>query len=136
MDPTTLATTATEMLVPVLAAVGSGGANRLGELVTDTALAPVTRLYTAVKNRLSRDSYSETALERAEERPDSAARRQALQAVLAEIIEDDPDFASTLEALVADARTVNVVQDSGAVAGRDVNMQGGYVAGRDITFGR
>lgn len=137
MDPTMLAGTAVGLLTPILGKIGEGGLTRIGEAVTEKGLEPLTRLYIGIKERLRGDAYAETVLAGAVQRPDSQARLGALEATLAELLAADPDFTATLERLVGEAKTVSTIhaEDSGAVAGGNMNISGTYVAGRDMHVG-
>jgi hypothetical protein len=131
VDPVTLATAVVGLMLPVLKRVGEGVADAAGE----AALPAAKRLYTALKERLGAGSYQHSQLKAVEERPDSEGRRQALQTALVELFEENPDVAQELEPLVkaaeAEAGVSFTAQESGAVAGRDVNIQGHFAAGRD-----
>jgi hypothetical protein len=137
MDPATLASTAIGLLGPLLGKVGEGGLARIGESITDKALEPLSRLYTGVKNRLQGDPYGKAVLAGAEERPGSQARLGALESTLAELLTADPGFATLIEGLVTEAKAAGAthINDSGAVAGGDVNIRGTYAAGRDMHIG-
>lgn len=137
MDPAALASTAIGLLGPILGKIGEGGLTRIGESITEKGLEPLSRLYIGIKNRFHGDPYAAAVLGGAEERPSSPARLSALESTLAELLTADPEFATFVDALVTEAKTAGVtrVSDSGAVAGGNVNMQGKYVAGRDMHIG-
>ena len=46
------------------------------------------------------DSYAEQTLDRAKEKPEAEGRQSALKQVLAEKLEEDPDFAEKMQKLV------------------------------------
>lgn len=139
MDPMTLASAAVGMLGPFLAKLAESGMAKAGENMADAAGERLGALYNAVKSRFSGDTYQEAVLRGAEDRPDNPTRLNALEGVLAEVLEADPDFADTLSRLLDAAQAAGVqalrVSDSGAVAGGDVTMRGTYVAGRDLHIG-
>lgn len=128
MDPD-LAATAVGLIV-------TGVFTRVGEQLGDVAGQKVRELYQAIKSGLSRDPYYAAALERAEESPRDARRVRHLEDAVAESMESDPEFGALIERLVRAARDagVRVIQatDSGAVAGGDIQLSGGNVAGRDL----
>lgn len=136
MDPATLAATAVGILGPFLGKIGEGSLTRIGESITEKGLEPISRLYEAIKSRFQGDSYATAILDGAEEPGSSPARLDAVRAVLTEILEKDAEFATDIDELVAEARATKATQitDSGASAGRDINLSGKYVAGRDINF--
>jgi hypothetical protein len=87
---------------------------------------------------------ADRALSRLERDPANDDYRVAFQVELADVIESesrtDPEFAVTLERLVEEARraggmSLTQITDAGAVAGRDVNLRGRNVAGRDMVVG-
>jgi hypothetical protein len=126
MDPTTLAAAAVGLLGPFF--------TKAAENIADTATEKIGALYQAVKAKFHGDAYQQAVLQGAEERPESQARLSALEGLLAETLEQDPEFAATLIRLVEETQSIQVT-DSGAVAGRDVTMRGTYVAGRDLHIG-
>ena len=115
---------------------GSGLADHLGE----GARSALRRLHEAIKHHLSHNDYQEETLRRFEERPNDERRQRALDDVLSEATDEDPEFARELADLVAEVRkAVGVhikITESGAVAiGGDVRQYGHNVAGRDLTTG-
>lgn len=140
MDPVTLAAAAVGVLGPFLAKLGESGLTKAGEDLADAAGERLGALYTAIKSRFSGEAYQEAVLKGAEDKPDSPTRLGALEGVLAETLEADPDFAATVTRLLAEAQAAGVqaiqVSDSGAVAGGNIAMHGRYVSGRDLTIGR
>ncbi|WP_433330200.1 hypothetical protein [Spirillospora sp. CA-294931] len=137
MEPITLAAATIGVLVPYLGQIAGGGLARIGETATDSASQRVTELYRAIRTRVTGASYEEAILDGAEEQPENEARRAALQNVLAELIQNDPDFAETLSELVKGTTEIRPIQvtDSGAVAANDFHQSGTYVAGRDLNLG-
>ncbi|MEU9023624.1 hypothetical protein [Actinomadura sp. NPDC048394] len=139
MEPVTLAAAAVGALVPYLGQIAGGGLARLGEAASDGASQRIAELYKAIRGRIAGAHYEEAVLDGAEAQPDNEGRRTALQNVIAELIEADPDFATRLERLVEELKAVDArhlqVADSGAVAGGDFHQSGTYVAGRDLRIG-
>ncbi|MGH3243298.1 MAG: hypothetical protein ACRDNL_23165 [Spirillospora sp.] len=139
MEPVTLAAAAVGALVPYLGQIAGGSLARLGEAASDGASQHIVELYRTIRARVTGTPYEEAVLDGAEAQPDNEGRRAALQNVLAELLEADPDFAARLEHLVEQAGQVEVrqvqVTDSGAVAANDLHQSGTYVAGRDLHIG-
>jgi hypothetical protein len=138
MDPGTLALLAVQVLVPFFkqateTAVGRA-AEGLGDAVVDTA----QRLYERVRRAVAGDPADEALVEGVRAAPDDPDRQEFLQRKLTRLIEQDPELAQEIERLVGEAQQAGGVQiaatDTGAVAGRDVNIQGQQVAGRDMTI--
>jgi hypothetical protein len=75
-------------------ALAKTAGEKLGGLVGD--------LCQSIAKKFKGDSYAEQTLSRAQEKPESKARQGALQEVLAEKMEEDPDFAEKIQKL-ADA---------------------------------
>jgi hypothetical protein len=131
-----------EMLEPVttitavslLAAFLTGAMEEAGGRVSDAAQAALGRLHDLIRRRFSGESYDQQTLERFEQRPGDERRQRALDDVLSETAEADPDFARELADLVAEVRrsagdSVQIT-DAGAVAiGGNVVQKGRYVAG-------
>jgi len=130
MDPMTLAAAVISVLRPLFGKFTDAAAERAGENAADSG----GTLYRAVRKRLRREPYSAAILTGAEEKPQSQARADALTSTLAEIIHDEPDFATEIADLLPQANQTMHVEESGAIAGRDVNQTGTYVAGRDMTI--
>lgn len=136
MDPITLATVAVGMLVTFITKAGEQLADRAGERVGQATADVTGRLYTRIKERLSRDQYDAQLLKGVENSPDSPARRKNLETGLAELLERDPAFASEVEELVNEAKASGQVavsaRDAGIVTGGDVDVRAGRdVVGRD-----
>ena len=131
MDPVTLAGAVVGLVLPYLKRVGEN----LADAAADATLPAAKRLFGALKERLGGGSYQESQLEAVSERPESEGRAKALEAALVELFEERPEIARELEPFVkeaeAEAGVSFTAQDSGAVAGRDVNIQGKFAAGRD-----
>jgi hypothetical protein len=139
MDPATLATAAIGLLAPFLHKISDAGLTRAGESLTDTAVAKLSGLHQAIKQKVGKDPYDEALLRGVEDRPDNTTRLRTLESRLSEILDEDPEFAATVtrlleEATAAGARTIQAA-DSGAVAGGNITMTGTHVAGRDMHIG-
>ncbi len=76
------------------------GAEALVKTAGEKLGAVVGDLCQSVADKFKGDSYAEQTLARAQEKPESKARQAALQEVLAEKMEVDPDFAKTILGLV------------------------------------
>jgi uncharacterized protein (DUF2126 family) len=100
---------------------------------TDHAL---TRLWAAVRSRLSNDPHAVSTLDRVAEQPENELRQAALQGYLAEAMEADRAFALELARLAQPVTNTTVTADirnSGAVAaGGSVQISGTIAAGRDV----
>ena len=130
--------------VSLLAACLGGALEKAGEqsesgLVKATGAA-VSRIHEAIRHPLAGDSYHAQTLQRFEQRPEDDRRQRALQGVLDEIADEDPEFAQRLADLVAEARKAGgqsiQITDSGVVAiGGNVIQHGQNLAGRDLTIG-
>jgi hypothetical protein len=141
MDPITLAGAAVSLLAPYLEQLAGKVIDKAGDQLAEGALPAVKRVYEAVKTRLRPGSYAGNQLQGVEEKPGSEGRRQALQSALAEILEEDKEFAAELERLVTQARhaagwhaEVGKVEGTAAFGG-DVNQEAEYLAGRDMLSG-
>jgi hypothetical protein len=91
------------LLAPYLAKAGEGFATSMGQKLAGKASA----LYGAVKNKFKGDPDAEEILARVEEQPESKTRRVALEGVLAQKIDEDPDFATTVRQLVEEAKAAD-----------------------------
>ena len=92
MDRLTLASVAAPFLAK--------GAEAFSKSAGETLGAKVGELCQAVIDKFRGDSDAEETLALAQKRPDSKGRQNALEEVLAEKLEDDPDFASKVQRLV------------------------------------
>ena len=92
LDPVSIAAIAAPYLAKGADALAKTAGEKIGGIVGDLAQS--------VANKFKGDSFAEQTLAGAQEKPDSKARQGALQAVLAEKMEDDPDFARTVQKLV------------------------------------
>ena len=143
MDPITLATTAAALLAPYLRHVADRALDNVGDSLSDASVAKLGQLYQWLRGKVA-GKPAELALNRLEREPENDKYRVVLEVALAEHIESESrtgsGFAETLERLVAEARqaggpALTQITDAGAVAGRDVHIQGRNVAGRDLTIG-
>lgn len=134
MDPGTVATLAVGALVRYLASKAAGLAGRAVDEAVDERL---DRLYTLVRDRLTRHRRQRT-LEDLEGKPDDARRQGRLELALEDSIEADPDFASRLAAILEDLAqrppaTGVSIRDAGPVAAGDITITAGRdAAGRDL----
>ncbi|NYT08561.1 MAG: CHAT domain-containing protein [Methanosarcinales archaeon] len=92
LDPVSIAAIAAPYLAKGADALAKTAGEKIGGIVGDLAQS--------VANKFKGDSFAEQTLAGAQEKPDSKARQGALQAVLAEKMEDDTDFAKTVQKLV------------------------------------
>jgi hypothetical protein len=92
MDPLTLAAIAAPFVAK--------GAETFSKSAGDKLGAKVGELCQAVINKFKSDSDAEETLALAQKKPDSKGRQSALEEVLAEKLEADPDFADELQKLV------------------------------------
>jgi hypothetical protein len=92
MDPLTLAAIAAPFVAK--------GAETFSKSAGDKLGAKVGELCQAVINKFKGDSDAEETLALAQKKPDSKGRQSALEEVLAEKLEADPDFAEKLQKLV------------------------------------
>ncbi len=94
---------------------------KLGELVGD--------LCQSVTDRFKGDASAQQALAGAQEKPDSKARQTALQAAIAEKMEDDADFAEEIQRLVESIKKEGAGsvfdQQGQTVHGPQTNIAGG-----------
>jgi hypothetical protein len=135
MDPVMLATAAITVIRPFLSKFTDAVTSKAADTATDSAGAGATALYRAIRKRLARDSYHQAILQGAEVQPDSEDRIDTLSRTLASILKADPEFANAIADLVGQTTPGFTVSDSGAVAGRDVNITATYAAGRDLSIG-
>ena len=92
LDPVSIAAIAAPYLAKGAEALAKTAGEKLGGVVGDLAHA--------VANKFKGDSYAEQTLERAREKPESKERENALKGLLAEKMEEDPNFAEELSRLV------------------------------------
>ena len=139
MDPVSLAGAAVALLGPYFAQTAGALATRAGESIAEAAVPKVRALYERLRARLTPGSYQGTLLDGVEAQPDDPGRQEILKAELAKLLAKDPRFAAELEGLVEQAERAGGVRiastDVGVVAGRDANLRGRYVAGRDLHVG-
>jgi hypothetical protein len=92
MDPVSIAAIAAPFVAK--------GAETFSKTAGEKLGGKIGELCQAVINKLKGDSYAEQTLVRAQEMPEAEGRQSALKEVLAEKIEDDPDFAAKVRKLV------------------------------------
>ena len=92
MDPLTLASVAAPFLAKGAEAFSKSAGEKLG--------AKVGELCQTVIDRFRGDSDAEGTLALAQKKPDSKGQQNALQEVLAEKLQADPDFAARVQRLV------------------------------------
>ena len=92
LDPVSIAAIAAPYLAKGAEALAKTAGEKLGGVVGDLAHA--------VANKFKGDSYAEQTLARAREKPESKERENALKGLLAEKMEEDPNFAEELSRLV------------------------------------
>jgi hypothetical protein len=136
MDPVSLASAVVALLGPYVAQAAGAAASKTGEVIAEAALPKVRALYERLQARLAPGTYQRALLEGVEAEPDSQGRQEILRTELAKLLAEDAGFAAELEDLIGQAERAGGVHiaatDVGVVAGRDVNLRGQYVAGRDL----
>jgi hypothetical protein len=140
MDPITLAGAAVSLLAPYLGQLTGKVIDKASDQLAEGALPAVKRVHEVLKARLRPGSYAGNQLQGVEEKPGSEGRQRGLQSALAEVLEEDKEFAAELERLVTQAREaagwhaeVGIVEGTAAFGG-DVHQQADYLAGRDMTI--
>jgi len=139
MDPATLAAVAVAALVRYVAGKAAGVAGRAGRDIDAAVDDRLDRLYETVRASLGGDRRGERVLLDLEEQPADARRQGRLELALEAAIEDDPQFASRLTAMLEELSQRPPpgglsVRDAGPAAGRDVVITAGRdAAGRDLT---
>ena len=120
MDPLTLAAIAAPFVAKGAEAFSKSAGDKLG--------AKVGELCQAVINKFKGDSDAEETLALAQKKPDSKGRQSALEEVLAEKLEADPDFADELQKLVDEvqkgAATRTAFDQRGQTVGTQTNIAG------------
>jgi hypothetical protein len=111
MDPASLASTITALLVPYLVKVGES-------LADDAALKlpeQVSKLFSAIHNRFKGRAAAEEAMQDMVARPDDTDNREAFSLQLRKSLKEDEDFASELASLVQVAqRSVHASASGGS----------------------
>jgi hypothetical protein len=138
MDPATLAAAVLPAVLAWLRKAGGGVLDDVAESAGTAVVDKLKQIYQAVRARFSGDEFAERALDRVAEDTESVPRQRTLEAVLAERLSDDPDFAGALDDLLnalSDADRASIVAiNTGIAAGGNVTQSGRYVAGRDLTI--
>lgn len=96
MDPLTIAAMASSMLTPYIAKGGEAFASEFGK----SAGQKIGELSDLVKNRFKGDKDAETVLDLVEKNPQSKARVASLEEAISKKMDEDPDFAKKLSALL------------------------------------
>jgi hypothetical protein len=135
MDPVMLATAVITVIRPFLGKFTDAVTSKAADVAADSAGSGATALYRTIRKRMARDGYHQAILQGAEDQPDSEDRVDTLSRTLASILKADPEFASAIADLVGQTTQSFAISDSGAVAGRDVNITATNAAGRDINIG-
>lgn len=135
MDPVMLATTVIAAIRPLLGKFADSATSKAADAAADTVGSGVTALYRTIRKRMALDGYHQAILQGAEDQPDSEDRIDTLSRTLASILKADPEFANAIADLVGQTTQSFAISDSGAVAGRDVNITATYAAGRDLSIG-
>ena len=107
-------------LLPYLVKAGEKAAEEAGKKFGIVAWEKAVSLYETIRSKFKGDPYAEETLRRAAERPEAKGRSAALQDVLAEKAEEDPDFGNEL------ARLAEEVQSS--LPGDTLTAIGSYIA--------
>jgi hypothetical protein len=131
----TVAASAIAILGPYLAKAGESFAEKAGETLAEKAGA----LYRAIKDKFKSDSDAEQTINLVEAKPDSKPRLATLEEVLTEKMKEDPDFATTVNRLVAEAKAADsggvfVFGDRNIAVGGDAS--GTFITGDSNTVGK
>ncbi len=132
MDVPAVATAAISVLSPYLSEIGKSLAQEAGKQLP----RKITELYNAIREKFKGDDYAEQTLARAENKPDSRSRLEALKGVLMEKMETDSDFAAiiyrlTLSGTPEEGRIFQQMNVTGTVgnAFQIGRINGGHVVG-------
>jgi hypothetical protein len=134
MNIETIATAAAALLGPYLAQAGQAFAKKAGEQLVST----IGALYSAIKSRFKGDAHAEQTLTRLEQDPGSGRRQAALEDVLMEKMEQDPEFAEKIRQLIEDSEQAgggDIIKQRLSVSGKAGNiiqvgkMEGGAIQG-------
>lgn len=136
MDPATLVMASINLVVVYLSRHRDELVDRVGE----AAVERIGAVYHWVRDRLGADPQGGQALDGLEQAPDDARRQGAVEFALGQLVARHAELQEELEALVGSVQNEAPegvrVTDAGAVAiGGDVNVNGTYAAGRDLTVG-
>jgi hypothetical protein len=135
MDPVTLAAAAMAIIRPFLGKFTDAATSKAADAAADAVGSGAQELYQAVRRRMTGDNYHLAVLQGAEDQPGSEDRIETLSRTLAAIIKADPGFAAEIANLAGHSAQEITVTDSGAVAGRDVNITATNAAARDLIIG-
>lgn len=100
MDPITLGAAAVTLLGPYLAQAGGSFAEKVGEKLAEK----VGGIFQAIKQKFTGDSYAEQTLTRFSEQTEAQPRKSALQGVLVEKMQEDPEFLKLLQNMIEEAK--------------------------------
>jgi hypothetical protein len=132
MDPATLAASAVSLMAGYL----SRNKDKLADKAGDAVVGGLERLYHWVADRFRRQAPTASALDGLEQTPDDARKQGAVEFALAQLIDQDAEFARQLAELVTTVEQAGGgsvhISDSGAVSFGEQRISGKYVAGRDL----
>ena len=100
MDIGTIAAAATPILIK--------GLETFSQKFGEKAAEEMGELYQKIRAKFLGDPYAEQTLARAKQMPESKGRQAALEEVLAEKMNEDPDFAENVRRLVDEAIAAGV----------------------------
>lgn len=101
MDPSTIASTAIQLLIPYLKKLVEGAAKTTGEEMGNSAWEKAQRLYNLTAKRFS-STKTQKQLEELKCNPDDPALRQNVEMSLRQLIENDESFAAQIADLLLD----------------------------------
>jgi hypothetical protein len=135
MDPVMLASAVIAVIRPLLGKFVDAATSKAADAAADATGSGAVALYRAIRKRMARDGYHEAILQGAEDQPDNEDRIDTLSGTLTSILKADTKFASVIADLVGQTSQSFIVTNSGAVAGRDINITATNAAGRDLIIG-
>jgi hypothetical protein len=139
VDPVSLAAAAVSLLAAFFKQTTGKLTERASEAIAESAVGKAKALHERVLAKLAPGSYQRAILDGVQAEPDDPDRQVVLKAELTKILARDRPFASELAQLVAQVEQAGGIRttatDTGVVAGRDANLSGQYVAGRDMQVG-
>jgi hypothetical protein len=129
MDPATLATTVTALLVPYLAKAGASLADEAVKRLPEA----VGGVWQAITQRFKAKPGAEAAANDLTAKADDADNQELFELQLKRLLKDDPDFAEQIGGLLEKAQaSVNIKQGAGSV-GIVGNVSGNVVLGSNPT---
>jgi hypothetical protein len=139
VDPVSLATAAVSLLAAFFKQTTGKLTERASEAIAESAVLKAKGLHERMLAKLAPGTYQRAILDGVQAEPDDPQRQAVLKAELTKLIARDQPFASELAELVAQVEQAGGIRatatDTGVVAGRDANLSGHYVAGRDMQVG-